>query len=66
MSDPTTLVWFTLSGAIFIAILIFAAGVLVGLCCGIRGNSLTAHDRGQLGMERRGHPRGMGMAKLQL
>ena len=65
MSDPTTLVWFTVSGALFIAILIFVAGVLLGLCCGILGNSLTAHDGGQLGMERRGQPRGMGMAKLQ-
>ena len=38
MSDPTTFIWLTLSGAIFIAVLIFVAGVLVGLGCGMRSS----------------------------
>jgi len=39
MSDPATFIWLTLSGAIFIALTIFLAGILIGLCCGMRASA---------------------------
>jgi hypothetical protein len=44
MNNPATFIWFTFSSAIFLGILIFAAGVLVGLCVGLRGNSPEIHS----------------------
>jgi hypothetical protein len=34
--EQTTIVWFSLSTAIVGGLLIFAAGFLLGLCCGVR------------------------------
>jgi hypothetical protein len=47
MSDPTTFIWLTLSGAVFSAFMVFVAGILVGLCCGMRASALRAHGAGR-------------------
>ena len=45
MSNQTTFVWLTLSGAVFSAIAIFVVGFLVGLCCGKRSSGKDHEQR---------------------